>query len=297
VSIRAVTRRRVLAVAAAVLGAVPVVSVVDTQLSRAPVTQGRAYAVLVEGTPVGEGSGEVLGLSVYNGVRRLVDVPAYLRDRGPVLPSRPAVRDAPFRLGPDEPSSDISRSSDAAFVVASVAAGAPTSRPASPRVELQRSGVAHQVLGLKAQHPTPGPEPSSWAAAERPPEVPVVRTPVTRPRLSVPPSTDGSSAALAHAIAYLEHLSPTDLLQGRRVAATGTVGVDGEVQAVAGVEAKYRAALDAGAQVLFVPRANLDAFLAAAGRYRRPGADLVVVAVDTFADVATWLCGRRPGCP
>ena len=66
----------------------------------------------------------------------------------------------------------------------------------------------------------------------------------------------GSSAALAYALAIADMLDPADLAAGRRIAATGTVDVDGRVGSVGGIAAKLTAARDAGADLILVPAEN-----------------------------------------
>ncbi len=63
----------------------------------------------------------------------------------------------------------------------------------------------------------------------------------------------GPSAGLAYALAILDKISEGDEARGRTIAATGTVGMDGDVGPVGGVEQKAMAARDAGAALFLVP--------------------------------------------
>jgi PDZ domain-containing protein len=63
----------------------------------------------------------------------------------------------------------------------------------------------------------------------------------------------GPSAGLAMTLATLDVLSNGDLTGGHRVAATGTIGLDGTVGDVGGVAQKAVAVRKAGATVFFVP--------------------------------------------
>lgn len=99
-------------------------------------------------------------------------------------------------------------------------------------------------------------------------------------------SAGGASAGLLFALVHLDAMFPGDLTGGYVVAATGELGVDGQVWPVSGVELKVPAALDAGVDVVFVPSGNAPEALAAAA-----GA-VPVVAVDTVDDALAWLCNR-----
>lgn len=63
----------------------------------------------------------------------------------------------------------------------------------------------------------------------------------------------GPSAGLAFTLGLIDELDGNSLTGGRRVAATGTMSVDGTVGDVGGVAQKAVAARRAGAQVFFVP--------------------------------------------
>jgi Lon-like protease len=63
----------------------------------------------------------------------------------------------------------------------------------------------------------------------------------------------GPSGGLAYALAITDMLDQADLAQGRRIAATGTIDVNGEVGPVGAVDLKAVAAEDADADLFFVP--------------------------------------------
>ncbi|HLI14991.1 MAG TPA: PDZ domain-containing protein [Acidimicrobiales bacterium] len=75
----------------------------------------------------------------------------------------------------------------------------------------------------------------------------------------------GPSAGLAFTLGLIEELDRGDLTGGRRVAATGTMSLDGQVGDVGGVAQKTVAVRDAGASVFFVPPAELATARAHAG--------------------------------
>ncbi len=74
----------------------------------------------------------------------------------------------------------------------------------------------------------------------------------------------GPSAGLMVALTVYDLLSDEDLLQGRKVVGTGTLGSDGTVGQVGGVPEKMRAAGDHGADLALVPRSQLEDAQAAA---------------------------------
>lgn len=86
----------------------------------------------------------------------------------------------------------------------------------------------------------------------------------------------GPSAGLAMTLGLMNVLSNGQLTGGHRVAATGTIAVNGAVGAVGGVAQKAVAVRRAGAQVFLVPPANLASALSQAGPH------LKVMAVSTL---------------
>src|SRR5208282_5475548 len=63
----------------------------------------------------------------------------------------------------------------------------------------------------------------------------------------------GPSAGLAFTLGLIQELDAADLTGGRKVAATGTMSIDGSVGDVGGVAQKTIAVGGAGASVFFVP--------------------------------------------
>jgi len=104
------------------------------------------------------------------------------------------------------------------------------------------------------------------------------------------PDVSGPSAGLAFTLAIIDELSPGDLTGGRKVAVTGTIEPGGRVGDVGGVRQKTAAAIDAGAQLFLVPRAELGP------ARERAGDALKVVAVDDLDDALAVL-ERNGGAP
>ena len=105
---------------------------------------------------------------------------------------------------------------------------------------------------------------------------------------------EGSSAGLVLALARLDALTPGDLTGGRRIAGTGTIGLNGDVGEVGDVAEKVRAAADARLEVFFVPVWQRREAAAAAR-----GTGVTVVPVRTVPEAVRWLCstgGRAPIC-
>lgn len=97
----------------------------------------------------------------------------------------------------------------------------------------------------------------------------------------------GPSAGLAFTLGLIEKLDRADLTGGRRIAATGTMAIDGSVGDVGGVAQKTIAVRDAGATVFFVPKVEYATARAHAGSH------LKIVAVSSLGDALAAL--RRLG--
>ncbi|MBA3738946.1 MAG: PDZ domain-containing protein [Actinobacteria bacterium] len=92
----------------------------------------------------------------------------------------------------------------------------------------------------------------------------------------------GPSAGLMWTLGVIELLTPEDLSRGRVIAGTGAITLEGEVEAIGGVEEKVVAAEDAGASIFFVPVEN-------AAAARSVARDIAIVPVDTFRDAVRYL--------
>jgi len=88
----------------------------------------------------------------------------------------------------------------------------------------------------------------------------------------------GPSAGLAFTLEVLDVLTPGELTGGKKVAATGTIELDGSVGEVGGVAQKTIAVRNAGASLFLVPRAEY------AEAKRFAGKKLDVQVVDTLQD-------------
>jgi PDZ domain-containing protein len=69
-------------------------------------------------------------------------------------------------------------------------------------------------------------------------------------------NTGGPSGGLIFSLGMSELLAPDDLLQGRKIAATGTVSARGAVGAIGGVEEKIVAARKVKAAIIFISKEN-----------------------------------------
>lgn len=123
-----------------------------------------------------------------------------------------------------------------------------------------------------------------------------------RPALSSPVDLDfeldpdgaGPSAGLMLTLAVLDVLTPGSLTAGRRVAGTGTIGLDGAVGTVDWVDFKARAALRGGAEIFLAPSGTIPQAMAGSR------GKLSVVGVDSLSDAVTALVslgGSRPVLP
>ncbi len=69
-------------------------------------------------------------------------------------------------------------------------------------------------------------------------------------------NTGGPSGGLVFTLGLVDLLTPTDLLQGRNIAGTGTISKDGAIGAIGGVTEKILGAKKAGATILFISQEN-----------------------------------------
>lgn len=76
----------------------------------------------------------------------------------------------------------------------------------------------------------------------------------------------GPSAGLAFALTIIDVLTPEDLSRGHTIAVTGTIGADGNVGDVGGVEFKVAAAEREGADVFLVPANEVELAKGAASK-------------------------------
>jgi len=98
--------------------------------------------------------------------------------------------------------------------------------------------------------------------------------------------TGGPSGGLIFALGLTELLAPENLLNGRNIAATGTISKSGKVGAIGGVQEKIVAARFAGAQLLFISRENCD-------ELPTEVTGLKVIAVSTLEEA--YLALKNPG--
>ena len=73
----------------------------------------------------------------------------------------------------------------------------------------------------------------------------------------------GPSAGLMHAIAIIDALTEGELTQGRVIAGTGTISLDGTVGNIGGIRQKVVGAEAAGAEYILVPEGNYESALTA----------------------------------
>lgn len=98
----------------------------------------------------------------------------------------------------------------------------------------------------------------------------------------------GPSAGLMFALEIINQLTEEDITHGRRIAGTGTINAEGEVGPIGGIRQKVYAAIEVGAEVVFVPDGNFDEAVDAAGD------DIVVVRVRTIDDALDYLAALGP---
>jgi PDZ domain-containing protein len=93
----------------------------------------------------------------------------------------------------------------------------------------------------------------------------------------------GPSAGLMWAVGLYDLLTPGDLADGRTIAGTGSIDLDGNIGPIGGILNKVLAARDANADVMLVPRDNFDEL-----RDAETG-DLRLIPVSTFDEAVEAL--------
>ena len=94
--------------------------------------------------------------------------------------------------------------------------------------------------------------------------------------------TGGPSGGLVFAIGLVELLTEKDLMQGRHIAGTGTIGARGVVGAIGGINEKIVTAYKAGATVFFAPSDNAE-------EIANTPAGIKVISVTTLAQAISYL--------
>jgi PDZ domain-containing protein len=96
------------------------------------------------------------------------------------------------------------------------------------------------------------------------------------------PNVGGPSGGLIFTIGLIDLLTPEDILQGRKIAGTGTISVNGAVGAIGGISEKIIAAKKAGATVLFASRDNCN-------EIAKDVTGISVVAISTLDEALDYL--------
>ena len=97
----------------------------------------------------------------------------------------------------------------------------------------------------------------------------------------------GPSAGLVYSLLIADLLDPKDVARNRRIAASGTIQLDGTIGPVGGLHEKLVAAEEADADIFLVPQSELDDVTAPERRNR-----VTTVGVDDLPDALGILNGR-----
>ena len=92
----------------------------------------------------------------------------------------------------------------------------------------------------------------------------------------------GPSGGLIFTIGLIDLLTPADILQGRKIAGSGTISATGKVGAIGGISEKIIAAKKVGASVLFASRDNCD-------EIAEDVTGISVVAISTLEEAMDYL--------
>jgi PDZ domain-containing protein len=95
-------------------------------------------------------------------------------------------------------------------------------------------------------------------------------------------NTGGPSGGLIFALAITDLFTPEDMVQGRKIAASGTISAAGKIGPIGGIAEKIIAAKKAGATLLFASRENCD-------ELPTHVSGITVVAVSRLRDAVTYL--------
>ncbi|MEZ5185433.1 MAG: PDZ domain-containing protein [Candidatus Nanopelagicales bacterium] len=103
----------------------------------------------------------------------------------------------------------------------------------------------------------------------------------------------GPSAGLVFSLGIVDKLTPGDLIDGKRVAGTGTMDYNGQVGPIGGIRQKLTAAKENGASLFLAPRSNCDEIVG------HVPDGLQVAAVDSLGQARDVLEGvlAPPVCP
>ena len=99
-------------------------------------------------------------------------------------------------------------------------------------------------------------------------------------------SESGSSGGLMMALSIYNAISEEDILKGRDIAGTGTIDMNGNVGAIAGIKYKIMGAVRRGMDVVLVPSANYDEAIETKKKNKY---DIEIVKIDTFEDAIDYL--------
>jgi PDZ domain-containing protein len=99
------------------------------------------------------------------------------------------------------------------------------------------------------------------------------------------PNVGGPSGGLIFTIGLVDLLTSEDILQGRKIAGSGTITADGKVGPIGGISEKIIAAKKVGAEVLFASRDNCN-------EIARDFTGISVVAISTLEEALAYL--RQP---
>lgn len=113
--------------------------------------------------------------------------------------------------------------------------------------------------------------------------------------VNIDPRIGGPSAGMMFALAIYDTLTPGSLTDGKVIAGTGTLDLDGKVGPIGGIQQKIAGAQRDGAQLFLVPKDNCAEALGAASPHPR------LVRVDTLdtalAAIKTWTANPDADLP
>lgn len=99
-------------------------------------------------------------------------------------------------------------------------------------------------------------------------------------------SESGASGGLMLTLTIYSAITDEDIINGRKIAGTGTISADGTVGEIDGVKYKIMGAAKNNVDIVFVPSSNYEEAIMTKNKYNY---DLEIVRVDTFKETVDYL--------
>ena len=105
-------------------------------------------------------------------------------------------------------------------------------------------------------------------------------------KLKFKKSESGSSGGLMLALSIYDMITDADLINGRKIAGTGTIDIDGNVGEIDGIKYKLMGAVKKKMDIVLVPKANYEE---AIKEKKKNNYDIDIVSIEKFDDAIEYL--------